>query len=67
MYVKGMQPKPSALFDANFTAQFLIVCVQCSSPLPAAMVMLAAVAVLWLIPPKRVLEMTHAKSRDLQI
>jgi hypothetical protein len=29
------------------------------------MVMLAAVAVLWLIPPERVLEMTRAKSRDL--
>jgi hypothetical protein len=33
--------------------------------LAAAMVMLAAVAVLWLIPPKRVLEMTRAKSSDL--
>jgi hypothetical protein len=30
------------------------------------MVMLAVVAVLWLIPPKRILEMTRAKSRDLQ-
>ena len=34
--------------------------------LTAAMVMLAAVAVLWLIPPKLVLEMTHAKSKDPQ-
>jgi uncharacterized membrane protein len=33
--------------------------------LAAAMMMLAAVAVLWLIPPKRVLEMTHAKSSAL--
>jgi uncharacterized membrane protein len=33
--------------------------------LTVAMVMLAAVAVLWLIPPKRVLEMTRAKSRDM--
>jgi uncharacterized membrane protein len=33
--------------------------------LTAAIVMLAAVAVLWLIPPKRVLEMTRANSRDL--
>jgi uncharacterized membrane protein len=34
--------------------------------LTAALLMLAAVAVLWLIPPKRVLEMTRAKSSDLQ-
>ena len=33
--------------------------------LTAAMVMLAAVAVLWVIPPKRVLEMTRTKSTDL--
>jgi uncharacterized membrane protein len=33
--------------------------------LTAAMVMLAAVAVLWLIPPKQVLEMTRAKRRNL--
>jgi uncharacterized membrane protein len=33
--------------------------------LRTAMVMLAAVAVLWLIPPKQVLEMTRVKSRDL--
>lgn len=41
-----------------------VIPVSCHS-LTAAMVMLAAVAVLWLIPPKRVLEMTRAKSRDL--
>jgi hypothetical protein len=33
--------------------------------LTVAMAMLAVVAVLWLIPPKRVLEMTRAKSSDL--
>lgn len=33
--------------------------------LTAAMVMLAAVAVLWLIPPKWVLEITRSKSRGL--
>ncbi|MBN9616046.1 MAG: hypothetical protein BGO25_15805 [Acidobacteriales bacterium 59-55] len=33
--------------------------------LTAAMLMLAAVAVLWLIPPKRVLEMTQEKSKEL--
>jgi hypothetical protein len=33
--------------------------------LRTAMVMLAFVAVLWLTPPKQVLEMTQAKSRDL--
>lgn len=33
--------------------------------LTAAMVMLAAVAVLWLIPPRRVLELTRAKREDL--
>ena len=31
----------------------------------AAIVMLVAVAVLWLIPPKRVLEVTQGKNRDL--
>ncbi|MFL6302647.1 MAG: TMEM175 family protein [Candidatus Sulfotelmatobacter sp.] len=33
--------------------------------LTLAMMMLAAVAVLWFIPPKRILEMTRAKSRDI--
>lgn len=33
--------------------------------LTTAIVMLAAVAVLWLIPPKPVLEMTHARTRDM--
>jgi uncharacterized membrane protein len=33
--------------------------------LAVAMVMLTAIAVLWLIPPKRVLEMTRVKSRDM--
>ena len=33
--------------------------------LTTAIVMLAAVAVLWLIPPKRVVEMTRAKTRDM--
>jgi uncharacterized membrane protein len=33
--------------------------------LTTAMVILASVAVLWLIPPKRVLEMTRAESRNL--
>lgn len=33
--------------------------------LTTAMVMLAAVAALWLIPPKRVLEITQAKTRDM--
>jgi hypothetical protein len=34
--------------------------------LTVAMVMLSAVSVLWLIAPKRVLEMTHAKSKDTE-
>ena len=33
--------------------------------LTTAIVMLAAVAMLWLIPPRRVLEITQARSRDL--
>jgi uncharacterized membrane protein len=34
--------------------------------LTTAMVMLAVVAMLWVIPPKRVLEITRSKNRDLQ-
>jgi uncharacterized membrane protein len=33
--------------------------------LKSALVMLAAVAALWVIPPKHVWEMTHARSSDL--
>jgi uncharacterized membrane protein len=55
----------SPIKQAISSALYLGVIPVSNHSLRAAMVMLAAVAVLWLIPPKQVLEMTRAKSRDL--
>ncbi len=55
----------SPIKQATSSAIYLGVIPVSYHSLRAAIAMLTAVAVLWLIPPKRVLEMTQAERRDL--
>jgi uncharacterized membrane protein len=55
----------SPIKQATSSAMYLAVIPVSYHSLRTAIVMLAAVAVLWLIPPKQVVKMTHAKSGDL--
>ena len=55
----------SAIKQATSSALYVGVIPVSYYSLRTAMAMLAVVAVLWLIPPKRILEMTRAKSTDL--